>query len=46
MNLYFFYLVTWRHLAAGACLGFLGYLMGASAALLARMDRPQVPSHS
>ena len=42
MNLFFFYLVTWRHLVAGACLGFLGYTFGASAALLARMSRPQV----
>ena len=42
MNLFFFYLVTWRHLVAGACLGFLGYTFGASAALLAKMSRPQV----
>ena len=42
MNLFFFYLVTWRHLVAGACLGFLGYTFGASAALLARMSKPQV----
>ena len=24
MNLFFFYLVTWRHLLAGASLGFMG----------------------
>ena len=43
MNLFFFYLVTWRHLVAGACLGFLGYSIGAAAATAARMDRPKVP---
>ena len=42
MNLFFFYLVTWRHLVAGACLGFLGYTFGATAAILTRMSRPQV----
>ena len=42
MNVFFFYLVTWRHLVAGACLGFLGYTFGATAATLARMGRPQV----
>ena len=42
MNLFFFYLVTWRHLLAGACLGFLGYTFGATAAILTRMSRPQV----
>jgi len=42
MNLFFFYLVTWRHLVAGACLGFLGYTFGATAAVLTRMSRPQV----
>ena len=42
MNLFFFYLVTWRHLVAGACLGFLGYTFGATAAILTRMTRPQV----
>jgi len=42
MNLFFFYLVTWRHLVAGACLGFLGYTFGATAAILTRMGRPQV----
>ena len=43
MNLFFFYLVTWRHLVAGACLGFLGYSIGAAAATTARMDRAKVP---
>ena len=42
MNLFFFYLVTWRHLVAGACLGFLGYTFGATAAILTRMTKPQV----
>ena len=42
MNVFFFYLVTWRHLLAGASLGFFGYTFGAGAALLARMERPQV----
>jgi len=42
MNVFFFYLVTWRHLLAGVSLGFFGYAFGAGAALLARMERPQV----
>jgi hypothetical protein len=42
MNIFFFYLVTWRHLLAGASLGFFGYTLGGGAALLARMERSQV----
>ena len=42
MNVFFFYLVTWRHLLAGMSLGFFGYACGGGAALLARMEKPQV----
>jgi len=42
MNIFFFYLVTWRHLLAGMSLGFFGYACGGGAALLARMERPQI----
>ena len=42
MNVFFFYLVTWRHLLSGASLGFFGYALGGGAAVLARMERPQV----
>jgi len=42
MNVFFFYLVTWRHLLAGASLGFCGYTLGGGAALLVGMDKPQV----
>ena len=42
MNVFFFYLVTWRHLLSGALLGLCGYTLGGGAAFLARMSRPQV----
>ena len=42
MNIFFFYLVSWRHLLSGALLGLTGYTLGGGAALLARMERPQV----
>ena len=42
MNVFFFYLVTWRHLLSGALLGLCGYTLGEGAAFLARMSRPQV----
>ena len=42
MNVFFFYLVTWRHLLSGASLGFFGYAFGGSLALLAKMEKPQV----
>ena len=42
MNLFFFYLVTWRHLLSGALLGLCGYTLGGGASLLARMTKPQV----
>ena len=42
MNVFFFYLVTWRHLLSGALLGLCGYALGGGAAFLARMSRPQV----
>ena len=40
--MFFFYLVTWRHLLSGASLGFFGYAFGGSLALLAKMEKPQV----
>ena len=42
MNIFFFYLVTWRHLLAGAMLGICGYTLGGGAAVLARMNRAEV----
>ena len=42
MNIFFFYLVTWRHLLAGTLLGLCGYTLGGGAALLARMGRAEV----
>jgi len=42
MNLFFFYLVTWRHLLSGALLGLCGYTLGGGASLLARMTKPQI----
>ena len=42
MNLFFFYLVTWRHLLSGALLGLCGYTLGGLAATLAGMNRSQV----
>ena len=42
MNLFFFYLVTWRHLLAGAALGLCGYTLGGGAATLAGMNRAEV----
>ena len=42
MNLFFFFLVTWRHLLSGALLGLCGYTLGGGASLLARMNKPQV----
>ena len=35
-NLYFFYLCSWRHLVSGVALGFLGYILGALFATIAR----------
>ena len=40
--IFFFYLVTWRHLLAGALMGLCGYTLGGGAALLARMNRAEV----
>ena len=45
MNIFFFYLVSWRHLLSGALLGLTGYTLGGGAALLARMEKPQVGNH-
>ena len=45
-NLFFFSLVTWHHLVSGACLGFIGYLAGGTAAVLAGMSKPQVTNGS
>ena len=42
MNLFFFYLVTWRHLLSGALLGLCGYTLGGVAAILAGMNKSQV----
>merc|ERR1719410_1171805 len=42
MNVFFFYLVTWRHLLSGALLGLCGYTLGGGAAFLASMSRPQI----
>ena len=42
MNLFFFYLVTWRHLLAGALLGLCGYTLGGGAATMAGMNRAEV----
>ena len=42
MNLFFFFLVTWRHLLSGALLGLCGYTLGGGASLLAGMTKPQV----
>jgi len=42
MNIFFFYLVTWRHLLAGAMLGLCGYTLGGGAALIARMSRAEI----
>ena len=42
MNLFFFYLVTWRHLLSGGLLGLCGYTLGGLAATLAGMNKSQV----
>ena len=35
-NIHFFYLCSWRHLVSGVALGFLGYILGAVFATIAR----------
>ena len=42
INIFFFYLVTWRHLLSGALLGLCGYTLGGVAAILAGMNKSQV----
>ena len=39
---HFFYLCTWKPIAAGASLGFIGYISGALLAYICRQTRPQV----
>ena len=41
-NRHFFYLCSWRHVTAGAGLGFVGYFLGALLAFICRQTRPQV----
>jgi len=41
-NQHFFYLCSWRHLVSGVALGFLGYILGAVFATIARQSRAQV----
>ena len=41
-SLYFFYLVTWRHLLSGFLLGTLGYMFGAGLAWICRQEKPQI----
>ena len=38
-NLYFFHLVTWRHLLSGFCTGTCGYLIGALLAWVCRQGK-------
>ena len=45
MNIFFFYLVTWRHLLSGALLGLCGYTLGGGVALAVRMNRSQVSQY-
>ena len=41
-NLFYFYLVTWRHLLSGFLLGTIGYILGAGFAWICRQGKPQI----
>jgi hypothetical protein len=41
-NIFFFYLVTWRHLLSGFLLGAFGYMFGAGLAWICQQGKPQI----